>query len=150
MFRKSFLLAAAVLLVSAVTAMACGDEAASTGVQKASMTTTDAAPQQMTVKGQLVCLGCTLKAEGARSACSEFGCSHALKTADGRMIGFLHNKFSRELISGTTMHDKNVEITGTFFANANMLDVQSYTVEGEATQVWCEGHTAMDACMASH
>jgi hypothetical protein len=114
------------------------------------MTTVDAAPQPMTVKGQLVCLGCTLKADGAKSACSEFGCSHALKTADGRMIGFLQNKFSRELISGTTMHNKNVEISGTFFANANMLDVKSYTAEGGATTTWCDGHTAMDACMASH
>ena len=62
-------------------------------------------PQELTLKGQLVCMGCTLKAAGAQSSCSEFGCSHALKLEDGRMIGFLQNKFSRNLITGEKLHN---------------------------------------------
>lgn len=149
MFRKSLALAIGLLLVGSIGAMACGNEGA-IDAQKANVTTAMESPQEVTLQGQLVCLGCSLKADGAKAACSEFGHSHSLKTADGQYVSFLHNQFSKGLVAGEKAHNKQVEVTGTYFANANMLDVKSYTVDGGKTQSWCDGCKGMDACKASH
>jgi len=146
MLRKSFALAAAILMISAVTALACGDNAQKTG---SSAMINSEKPQQVTLKGQLVCSTCSLKAQGAHSACSEFGCTQALKTADGRIINLMRNKFSSHLISDKALHNKPVEIAGMFFANANTLDVQSYSVDGGKKMSWCDHCKTMDACMAT-
>jgi len=114
-------------------------------VQKASV---EMAGAEVTMKGQLVCLGCSLKTDGAHAACSEFGCSHALKTSEGKYISFLQNKFSKNLMAGHDAHNKDVEVTGVFFANANVLDVTSYKVEEGKTISWCDGCKSMDACAA--
>ncbi len=102
-----------------------------------------------TFSGKLVCQGCDLKmAEGARAACKSYGHKHALKTAKGNYVGFLENKFSADLISGEKYHNADVEVRGIYYANANLLDVETYTVDGNG-KAWCEGHGAMDACMVS-
>lgn len=149
MIRKSLTLTAAVVLISAMTAMACGKDAGEqTSATQAGAKIASETPQQVTWKGELVCLGCSLKAIGAKSACSEFGCSHTLKTADGRYVAFLQNNFSKALLAGKDMHNKPIEITGTFFANANVLDVQSYAVDGGKEISWCDHCKGMDACTA--
>jgi len=148
MIRKSLALTAAVVLVSAITAMACG--AGSQPGQKTGALINTETPQQVTLKGQLTCSSCALKARGAQSSCSEFGCSYTLKTADGRFVSLLQNKFSKDLIGNKKNHNKPVEITGTYFANANMLDVQTYTIDGGKNISWCDHCKGMDACMTSH
>ena len=148
MFRKILVLAVAVMAVSAVTAMACGNDASSSSGNTSAMINASSAPQQVTLKGVLACSSCSLKAKGAQSACSEFGCSHALKTEDGRFINLMQNKFSANLLSNKQNHNKPVEISGTLFANANMLDVKSYALDGGKTNSWCDHCKGMGACMA--
>lgn len=101
--------------------------------------------EKVMLKGKLVCMGCDLKkAEGARAECGNYGHHHALKTADGKYIQFLENKFSAD-IGGEKYHNMDVEISGILFAKANLIDVESFTVDG-VKQGWCKGHTAMDQC----
>lgn len=147
MKRKSLALAAAILMISAVTALACGDKASKTG---SSAMINSEKPVQVTLEGQLVCSTCSLKAQGAHSACSEFGCTQALKTADGRMINLMRNQFSANLISDKVLQNRPIEISGTLFGNANMLDVASYSLDGGKTMSWCDHHQTMDTCMATH
>jgi hypothetical protein len=99
---------------------------------------------QKTIEGTLVCTGCSLKKyEGAQSQCSVYGHTHSLRTSDGKYINFLPNKFSDALMKGEKYHNQKVTVTGVYHASANMLDVQSYTVEGNKS-TWCDGCKAMD------
>ncbi len=96
--------------------------------------------------GTLVCLGCDLKkAEGARAACSAYGHNHVLKTKDGKYISFLENDFSKDLIEGKKYDNKNIKVTGIFHKNANMLDVETFTVD-DKKMGWCSHCSAMDNC----
>ena len=98
--------------------------------------------------GTLVCLGCDLKkAEGARAACSEFGHKHALKTADGKYVNLLENQYSKDLVAGEKYHNKQINVHGVYYANANQLDVETFTVEGKKKS-WCGGCKSMDGCAA--
>lgn len=148
MLKKILVLAVAVMAMSAVTAMACGNDASKTSGTSSTMINTTAGPEQVSLKGVLTCSSCALKAEGAQSECSEFGCSHALKTEDGRLVSLMQNKFSADLLSKKENHNKPVEISGTYFANANMLDVKTYAIDGK-TKSWCDHCKSMDACTAS-
>lgn len=142
MFKKSALYTVAFMALAAM-AVVAGDN-----VVPASVKTSEGIGEEVTMTGTLVCLGCSLKSSGAQSACSIYGCSHALKTADGKYVSFLQNDYSQELIKGGDGHNKKVSISGVFFANANVLDVQSYKIEDGPNTVWCEGHKSMDACAA--
>ena len=104
--------------------------------------------QHETISGKLVCLGCSLKkADGAHADCKTYGHTHALMTKDGKYINFLENKFAADLIKGEKYDNKTIEVTGTFFAKANLIDVESFTVDG-AKKGWCDHCKAMDGCMA--
>jgi hypothetical protein len=103
--------------------------------------------KEVTMTGQLMCSACALSAEGARMDCKEHGCLMTLKTADGKFISFLPNKYSDPLLKGT-MVGKTMTITGKYFAGANLLDVESFQVEGGKPMTWCEHCQAMDACAA--
>ena len=137
MLKKTAYLFIAVMFVAAVqTASACGEAKAET-IGKA------------TFEGTLVCQGCDLKkSEGARAECSAFGHKHALKTKDGRLVNFLENQYSADLIKGGDYHMKNLAVSGTYYPGANMLDLESFTM-GDKKQSWCEGHKEMDGCMAA-
>ena len=101
-----------------------------------------------TFEGTIVCSSCDLKAtEGARSNCKEFGHTDALKTADGKYINFLPNKFSKELHAGAMYEGKKLKLSGNYFAAANLLDVQSIEVDG-LKMTWCDKHEKMDGCMS--
>ncbi len=100
-----------------------------------------------TLEGVLVCKNCSLKKDfGARSECKIRGCQHALKTTDGKFVEFLDNKYSQGL-KDTKYAGKQIKVTGTFFANANTMDVQTITVEGK-TVSWCDNCASMDGCSA--
>ncbi|UCE66092.1 MAG: hypothetical protein JSU85_14770 [Candidatus Zixiibacteriota bacterium] len=97
-------------------------------------------------EGKLVCLGCTLKdEEGARAECKVYGHKHALQTEDGKYITFLENKYSEDLFKGEKYDDKEVSVHGVYYAGANQLDVESYTIDN-VTITWCKTHNAMDGC----
>lgn len=142
MYKNIVLYTLAFFVLGALALMA-GDE-----VVPASVKTSPDVGTEVTMTGTLVCLGCSLKSAGAQSACSIYGCSHALKSDDGKYVSFLQNDFSQQLIKGTDIHNKQVSITGVYFAKANVLDVHSYKVEDGPKTVWCEGHKSMDACAA--
>lgn len=131
--KVKFLLSMVILLALGMTASA-GEE---TAVQKA---------QDATFEGKLVCAGCDLKkTEGARAACSAYGHHHVLKKADGSYINFLENDYSSDLIAGKKYHNKDISISGRYYAGANMLDVKSFTVDGQQ-KGWCGHCKAMDGC----
>ena len=97
-------------------------------------------------KGTLVCQGCSLKkADGARSACSEYGHKHALKTEDGAFVNFLENQYSADLLQGEKYHNKKMIVHGRYFAKANVLDVEWFEVEGKKKS-WCGHCKSMDSC----
>jgi len=99
-------------------------------------------------EGTLNCIGCDLKkAEGANSQCKIYGHTHGLKLEDGKYISFLENDKSADLIKGEGIHGMNVKVHGVYFSDANLLDVETYEVDGK-TYSWCESHGAMDLCHA--
>jgi len=101
--------------------------------------------EHKTLSGTLVCMGCELKSgDGARAACKEFGHKHVLQTNDGSMVGLLENKYSRDLM-GEKYHGQKMEIHGIHYANANVVDVESFAVNG-SKKTWCNHCTAMDGC----
>lgn len=103
--------------------------------------------ENATFEGKLVCLGCDLKkAEGARAECSVYGHQHALKTSDGKYVNLLENKYSADLLNGEKYSGKNIKIQGVYYANANQLDVESFTVV-DKTMSWCGQCKTMDGCM---
>ena len=135
MTRKTMLLPTVLLLALAV--------AVSAGEPKA-----EAKGKSVEMEGTLVCLGCDLKMEqGARAACKDFGHRHALKTADGRLISFLENKYSADLIKGGDYTGKTIKVKGTYYADANVIDVESFEVGGKK-MTWCDHCKAMDNCAA--
>jgi len=136
MLRKISLVLMLMLFVTSIPLMA--------GEEK-----TKPAGEKATMEGTLVCLGCTLKkTEGARAACTEFGHTHTLKTADGKFVNFLENKYADDLLKGEKYHNKEIKVSGIYHASANVFDVESFTVEGKK-KTWCNHCKAMDGCMSA-
>ncbi|MBI4951527.1 MAG: hypothetical protein HY908_05805 [Myxococcales bacterium] len=91
----------------------------------------------VTVIGQNVCLGCSLKKEqGARAQCSVYGHRHALRVesimnADGKAIAglagqwlhYLDDDTGASLVKGDENHGKRVEVKGHLYAPERVLDV---------------------------
>ncbi len=134
MYKKTALLIVLVFLFSVIPVTA-GDKTSS--------------GKQAEFEGTLVCLGCSLKSDdGARAACSTFGHKHALKTAEGKYVNFLENQYSADLMAGKKYHNAEVKVQGVYFANANLLDVETFEVGGKQ-KGWCGGCKSMDGCSAS-
>ncbi len=140
MKKVTLLLSLFVILAISAPVFACGEEKATT--------TSASAPkvENASFEGTLVCMGCDLKkSEGARSACKTTGCTHAIKTSDGQYINLLENEYSSELIKGGDFHNKPIKANGVYFANANQLDVKSFTIDGKEKS-WCGHCSKMDGC----
>jgi hypothetical protein len=107
----------------------------------------DHAPNAVTVTGQNICLGCSLKKEkGAKAQCSAFGCRHGLRVEKitgphgedrselarkGTVLHYLDNDKSKDLVGGH--HGKSVMVAGRVYANEHILDVSSFKeMEGQA------------------
>ena len=132
---KTTLLIGFVILIAAFSLVMAGDE-----VMKKS--------EKSTFEGKLTCTSCDLKkAEGARAQCSVYGHEHGLKTNDGKHISFLHNQYSDDLIKGEKYHGQEVTVQGTYYADANELDVVSFTVDGKMKS-WCDNCKSMGDCSA--
>ncbi|MFQ5956305.1 MAG: hypothetical protein ACE5KK_00865 [Candidatus Brocadiales bacterium] len=106
-----FSLAAGLMLLATTSVVSVADEEATT------------------IKGKVVCVGCTLKkTEGANSACSIYGCKHGLLTEDGELYSFLLNKKSEKVVTTGKYAKKDVEITGRVFENAHVIDLDEISV----------------------
>lgn len=104
------------------------------------------ATEALDYEGTLVCQACSLKkADGARAACSEYGHTHALKTKDDKFVSFLENQYSADLLKGEKYHNKKITVHGRYFANANVLDVEWFEVDGKK-KAWCGHCESMDSC----
>jgi hypothetical protein len=132
MFKQAVLVTALILL--AVVGISRAGEG-----KKAKGTSADS-------EGTLVCTGCDLKtSEGAHSECTVYGHRYGLKTTDGRYISFLPNRYAEDLIKGDKYHDKKILVHGTYYDNANLIDVESFEVDG-MVKTWCDHCKAMDSC----
>ncbi len=142
MSKKAFIAVCSILLLVPMMVLAGAEhEHAAADVSKMSGEAT-------TLEGVLVCKNCSLKKEfGARSECKLNGCQTSLKTTSGKFVDFLDNKYAADLF-GSKYAGKKIQVTGTFFANANTIDVQSYSIDGKSKS-WCKQCTAMDGCSAS-
>jgi hypothetical protein len=137
MLKKSIVVLALIIFTTS-TALIAGE--------KGTATVASGKAEHVTLKGTLVCLGCDLKkTEGPHAACSVYGHRHALKTADGKYIAFLDNKFSEDLIKGEKYHNKKIEVDGIYYPEANVLDVETFTVDGKK-KGWCNMCKQMDSC----
>ena len=88
------------------------------------------------IKGKVICQGCTLKKEkGAKAQCSIYGHINAIKTKDGKIWTILENDKSTELINNHDYAGKDIEIKGKKFAEAQIIEVNTFKVlsEGEHT-----------------
>ena len=88
---------------------------------------TKAAP--VTFKGEVICLGCSLKKEqGAKAQCSIYGHQNVIKSEDGKIWTILENDVSTELISSHGYVGKEVEIIGKHFGNTQTIEIETFKV----------------------
>ncbi len=94
---------------------------------------TDKGLDKMTVKGELVCVGCSLKKlSGANAQCSLFA-HHAIgfKSADGTYWSIIDNEVGHDVIRGhELLKGKTATINGWLYPIANMVEIDSITVDG--------------------
>lgn len=108
--------------------------------------------EQKILSGTLSCMGCDLKKDaGANAQCSIYGHEHALKLKDGSYLSFMENDHSETLINASEgkWHGQEIEVTGTFFDKANLIDVKSFEVKDNDFS-WCAGHKKMDQCHSGY
>jgi len=96
-----------------------------------------AMPFDMTVTGQNICLGCTMKKErGAGAECTTFGHKHAMRTNEvtthgkvlprmhGWILHYLETDKSKELIK---QHDGEIiTVMGKFYPEERVFEVTSF------------------------
>ncbi|MCC6159801.1 MAG: hypothetical protein IT350_17240 [Deltaproteobacteria bacterium] len=114
-----------------------------TTVVAATAATAGTGPQEVTVVGQNICLGCTLKSTaGAGAQCSIYGHRHVLKVesakgSDGKPIAdlaglslhYLENEGSASLFKGEETHGKKVEIKGKLYRAESTIEVTEFQVQ---------------------
>ena len=87
----------------------------------------------MTVTGELVCLGCSLKKlSGANAECSLYT-QHDLgvKLADGSLWSIVNNQKGHDIIRAHgLLNHKVATITGWLYPNANHIEIDSIKVKG--------------------
>ncbi len=87
----------------------------------------------ITIKGELICIGCSLKKlSGANAQCNLFG-GHdvGLKLADGTFWNFVNNATGHDIIRAHgAVIGKMATVTGWIYPNAHMIEIESIKVEG--------------------
>lgn len=85
------------------------------------------------IVGELICVGCSLKRmDGANAQCGLYA-QHALgvKTSDGTFWNIIDNATGHEVIRGHGFLDgKQITIDGYIYPVANMIEIDSFEVEG--------------------
>jgi len=89
---------------------------------------------KITLKGNLLCAGCSLKKlNGANAQCSLFA-HHAVgfKTEDGAIWNIIDNAKGHDIIRAHTLLEKNVPatITGWIYPIAHAIEIDSIEVHG--------------------
>ncbi len=88
---------------------------------------------KITLKGQLVCLGCSLKKlDGANAQCNLYA-HHAIgfKAGDGTLWSIIDNAKGHDIIRAhELLGKKNATITGWMFPVAHFIEIAEITVEG--------------------
>ncbi len=88
---------------------------------------------ETTLKGELICVGCTLKKlDGANAQCNLYA-HHALgfRSADGTIWNIVDNAVGHDVIRAhTLLGHKKAEIKGFIYPIANQLEIVSIDVEG--------------------
>ena len=94
---------------------------------------TDKGLDKMSVKGELVCVGCSLKKlNGANAQCDLFA-HHAIgfKTADGSFWSIIDNGAGHDVIRGHELvENKSATISGWLYPVANMIEIDTITIDG--------------------
>ena len=89
----------------------------------------------ITLKGELICIGCSLKKlSGANAQCKLFG-GHdvGLRLADGTFWNFVDNAKGHDIIRAHgAVIGKTATVTGWLYPNAHMFEIESITVDGVA------------------
>ncbi|HBR21141.1 MAG TPA: hypothetical protein DD713_01010 [Nitrospiraceae bacterium] len=89
---------------------------------------------KITLKGNLLCVGCSLKKlNGANAECSLFA-HHAVgfKTEDGTIWNIIDNAKGHDIIRAHTLLEKNVPatVTGWIYPIAHAIEIDSIDVHG--------------------
>lgn len=115
------LLMTAVALIAMVQVSLAGGWKADKGLDK------------MSIKGELVCVGCSLKKlNGANAQCNLFA-HHAIgfKTADGSYWSIIDNAVGHDVIRGHELIEgKNATISGWLYPVANMVEIDAISIDG--------------------
>ncbi len=94
---------------------------------------TDKGMDKTSIKGDLVCVGCSLKKlNGANAQCDLFA-HHAIgfKTADGSYWTIIDNAAGHDVIRGHELiNKKSATISGWLYPVANMIEIDSITIDG--------------------
>jgi hypothetical protein len=87
----------------------------------------------VTLKGELICIGCSLKKlSGANAQCGLYTRHDVgFKLGDGTFWNFVNNATGHDIIRAhkTVIH-KQATVTGWMYPNAHMIEIESITVEG--------------------
>ncbi len=85
------------------------------------------------LKGELICIGCSLKKlSGADAQCSLYS-NHdvGLKLNDGTFWNFVNNDTGHDIIRGhKTVIGKQATINGWMYPNAHMIEIETIDVDG--------------------
>lgn len=88
----------------------------------------------VTLKGNLICVGCNLKKMSGANAQCDLYAQHSIgfKTEDGTIWNIIENAKGHDIVKAHTLLEKNVPatITGWMYPIANMIEIDSITVEG--------------------
>ncbi len=118
---KKFALAVSALMLTATFALA-GGWAPDKGLDK------------VTLKGELVCVGCSLKKmDGANAQCNLYA-HHAIgfRTADGLLWSIVDNEKGHDIIRAHKLLEKGTKatITGWIYPVAHFIEIDAIQVEG--------------------
>jgi len=93
----------------------------------------DKGMDKSTLKGELVCIGCSLKKlSGANAQCSLYA-QHAIgfKAADGTLWSFVDNAKGHDIINAhTLLEKKDATVTGWIYPAAHFIEIDSISVDG--------------------
>jgi len=97
----------------------------------------DKGQDTVTLKGELICVGCSLKKlSGADAQCNLFG-GHdvGFKLADGTFWNFVNNASGHDIIRAHgAVIGKTATVTGWLYPNAHMIEIESISVDGVSAE----------------
>ncbi len=106
---------------------------------------------KMSIKGKLVCIGCSLKKlDGANAQCNLFA-HHAIgfKSADGSYWSIIDNAAGHDVIRAHQLvGGKDATINGWIYPVANMVEIDTITISGVDQQALAQAGWDEDQMIA--